>query len=174
VTARTKASPAGYSWLQIVLHWTIAALIIFQLLVNRGMQDAFDDMMDGDLIDSGTWAALHITVGVTVLVLGIMRVVTRLRYGAPPPERRRPLLLNWLATATHLALYGFIFLMPITGALAWFGQSEMSAEVHEFARLLFIGLILVHVAGAFVEQFVFRNDTIIRMLKPARQPGLRR
>jgi cytochrome b561 len=168
VTARTRPSPAGYSWLQIILHWTIAALITFQLLVNRGMQDAFDDMMDGDPVESGTWAVLHIAVGVTVLVLGSIRVVTRLRHGAPPPEPGRLLLLNWLATATHLALYGFIFLMPVTGALAWFGQSEISAEVHEFARLLLIGLILLHVLGAFVEQFVFRNDSIVRMLKPER------
>jgi len=160
-----RSKPRGYSSLQIFLHWTIAALVIFQLLVNRGMQDAFDDMMDGDQVESGAWALLHICVGVSVLVLATIRVVVRLRHGAPPPEKGRPAVIEWLGTATHLALYGLIFFMPITGALAWFGRSEISAEVHEWTRLLFIGLIVLHVLGAFVEHFVFRNGTIMRMLK---------
>jgi cytochrome b561 len=166
MSARTKPSPKGYSALQIALHWTIAGLVIFQLLVNRGMQDAFDDMMEGDLIEDGAWAVLHIGVGVAVLALAIVRVVVRLRSGAPAPELGRPVLVEWLGVATHVALYGFIFLMPITGAFAWFGQSEMSAKVHELARLLLIPLIALHVLGAFVEQFGFRNDTIVRMLRP--------
>jgi cytochrome b561 len=163
-TAKFRAK--GYSRLQILLHWTMAALIIFQLLVNRGMQDAFDDMMDGDRIDSGYWAALHIAVGLAVLALAIVRVAIRLRRGASPPDPDHPVVLVWLSMATHLALYGFIFLIPLTGAFAWFGRSEISAEVHEWARLLLIPLILLHAVGAFVEQFVFHNGTITRMVVP--------
>ena len=58
-----KAAPAGYSLLQIVLHWTIAALVIFQLFVNDGIQHAFDDRMDGDPVEDGAAALLHVAIG---------------------------------------------------------------------------------------------------------------
>ncbi|HHY48583.1 MAG TPA: cytochrome b [Alphaproteobacteria bacterium] len=160
-----RSGPRGYSPLQVALHWAIAALVIFQLLVNRGMQDAFDDRMDGDAVEDAGWALLHIATGLSILVLAIVRVIVRLRHGVPPPAARRGAILNLLANVTHLALYGFIFAMPITGALAWFGRSELSAEAHELGRLILIPLILLHALGAFVEHFAFRNDTLMRMLK---------
>ena len=42
------AAPRGYSRLQIGLHWTIAALIVIQLVYNEPMQRAFDDRVEGD------------------------------------------------------------------------------------------------------------------------------
>jgi cytochrome b561 len=164
-TGAERASPKGYSRLQIVLHWTIAGLVIFQLLVNGGMQDAFDDRMDGDTIEDFGWALLHIAVGIAILLLAVLRVIVRLRRGVPPPESHNA-LINLMASAAHFALYGFIFLMPITGAIAWFGGSDLSAEAHEWGRLLLIPLILLHAAGAFMEHFVFRNASLRRMLGP--------
>lgn len=161
----SEARPTGYSRLQIVLHWTIAALVIFQLLVNGGMQDAFDDRMDGDAVEDMGWAILHISVGVTILALAVLRLFVRLRRGAPPPHDDKPAFINWIGFLTHLALYGFIFLMPVTGAFAWFGGSDFSAELHEFGRLLLIPLIVLHAAGALAEHFFFRNDTLVRMLR---------
>jgi cytochrome b561 len=162
------AAPKGYSQLQILLHWTIAALVIFQLIVNRGMQDAFDDMMDGDQVGDLGWAVLHIGVGITILALAIVRVVVRLKRGAPAAHVSNPPVMNLIGFLTHLALYGFIFLMPLTGAIAWFGRSDFAAQAHELARLILIPLVVLHAAGAFAEHFVFRNDTLIRMLKAER------
>ncbi|HEY9013362.1 MAG TPA: cytochrome b/b6 domain-containing protein [Devosia sp.] len=154
----------GYSPLQVVLHWTIAALVIFQLLVNGGMQDAFDDLLNGDPIEEMNWALLHIGVGVTVLLLAIVRVLARWRLGAPPHEGTSQ-LVRWISWLTHLLLYGFIFFMPSTGALAWFFGIEFSAELHELGRLILIPLIGLHVIGGLVEHFVFQNDTLMRMLR---------
>jgi cytochrome b561 len=166
---RDRDTPAGYSRLQIILHWTIAGLVIFQLLLNGGIEDAFDDRMDGDTVDDLGWAVLHIAVGLAVLGLAVVRVIVRLYRGAPPAHDDNPAFINLLGLLTHLALYGLIFLMPLTGAVAWFGHNDLAAELHEFGRLALIVLILLHVAGAFVEHFVFRNDTIQRMLRPGRQ-----
>ena len=158
----------GYSALQIVLHWTIAALVVFQLLVNEGMQDAFDDRIDRDPVEDMDAALVHITVGLTVLALAVIRLAVRLNLGVPPSHNDKPAILNWLGWATHMALYGFIFLMPLTGAIAWFGGLEFSAELHELGRLVLIPLIGLHVLGALAEHFVFRNDSLIRMLVPKR------
>lgn len=162
------AAPKGYSTLQIALHWIIAALVIFQLLVNEGMQQAFDDRMDGERVEDMGAALVHIAIGVTILVLAVIRLIVRLTRGAPPAHDDKPAIINWIGYATHFLLYGFIFAMPLTGALAWFGGVEASAEIHELGRLVLIPLIGLHIAGALTEHFVFRNDTLMRMLKPGR------
>ncbi len=165
-----KPAPKGYSALQIWLHWLIAAFVIFQLFVHDEMSDAFDDRLDGDRIegDEFAWATLHIAVGLTVLVLAIVRLFTRLARGAPKPHHDKPAVLIWAATATHWLLYGFIFFMPLSGALAWFGKAKFSAEAHEFGQSVLVPLVLLHAAGALAEHFVFRNDSLRRMLSAQR------
>lgn len=162
-----RAAPGGYSLAQIVLHWTIATLVIFQLIFNKPMQEAFDDRIDGEPIDEMGGATIHIAVGVTVLVLAIIRLAIRLTRGAPAAHDDKPAIINWLGYATHFLLYGFIFAMPLTGALAWFLGIELSAEIHETGRLILIPTIGLHVLGALAEHFVFKNDTLIRMLRPS-------
>ncbi len=158
----------GYSALQVVLHWTIAALVVFQLLVNEGMQDAFDDRIEGEAVADMDGAMLHIVAGLAVLALAFVRLAVRFVRGTPHPPADNPVVLTWIGHVTHLLLYGFIFLMPITGAVAWFGGIELSAELHELGRLVLIPLIGFHVLGALAEHFVFRNDTLVRMLVPRR------
>lgn len=156
--------PRGYSRIQIVLHWTIAALVIFQLFVNEAMQRAFAGRLDGQ-IENQNGALLHMVVGLAVLLLAIFRLALRLMRGAPAPYKDTPAILRWLGHATHILLYGFIFLMPLTGATAWFLGLEFAAELHEIGRLILVPAIGLHVVGALVEHFVFRNDTLMRMLR---------
>ncbi|WP_157959680.1 cytochrome b [Devosia submarina] len=157
--------PQGYSRLQIVLHWTIALLIFVQLSINEPMQRAFFERLSGKPLNEIDGAQLHVIVGLTVLVLGIVRVTIRTLRGTPPPHKETPAILNWLAHATHMLLYGFIFGMPITGALAWFLGIPLAAVLHEIGRLILIPAIALHVIGALTEQFVFRNDSLQRMFK---------
>lgn len=176
---RTAAGPApralgvrversGYSLLQIVLHWSIAALIAIQFLFHDAMEHAFDDLVDGAAVsgDQLTGAWLHAGVGATILMLAIVRLFVRWREGAPAVHRDKPVFLVWLAYVTHVALYTFIFAMPIAGAIAWFGLIESVGDIHSFASSLLLPLIGLHVVGALAEHFVFRNDTLKRMLMP--------
>jgi cytochrome b561 len=159
------AARQGYSTLQIALHWIIVALVVFQLLVNNGMADVYNARIDGEA-ETMQWAILHVSVGVSILLLAIIRLIVRLRRGAPPIHRDKPNWLIWLAGATHVLLYGFIILMPLTGALAWFGLIEVSGELHELGRWALIPLIVLHAAGGLAEHFYFKNDSLVRMLKP--------
>lgn len=163
---KAKKQVDGYSTFQIVLHWSIAALVIFQLVFNEPMQKAFDDRIDGEASDDFAGAALHIAVGLTVLALALLRLVVRFYRGAPPAHRDKHPLLLWIGYATHFLLYVFIIAMPVTGAIAWFGWVEASAEIHEIGRLVLIPLIGLHVLGGLAEHFVFRNDSLVRMLRP--------
>lgn len=157
--------PRGYSLIQIVLHWTIAALVIVQLFVNEGMQHAFFDRLGGKEIGDFAGAALHIAVGMTILILAAIRLTIRMIRGAPGAHADAPAILGWLGTAVHVLLYGFIFAMPLTGALAWFFGLETAAELHELGRLILVPAIGLHILGALGEHFVFRNDTLMRMLR---------
>lgn len=156
--------PRNYSTIQIILHWTIAALVIFQLFVNQSIQHAFSDRLDGEPIGEMGVALLHISVGSTVLLLAVVRLAIRLVRGAPAPYADTPAILNWLGQAVHILLYGFIFLMPLTGAVAWFAGIELAAQLHELGRLILVPAIGLHILGALAEHFVFRNDTLKRML----------
>lgn len=157
--------PKGYSRIQIILHWTIAALVIFQLFVNEAMQQAFSDRLDDEHIAEMDGALLHIGVGLTVLAFATVRLAVRITRGAPAPHAGTPAILRWLGLATHVLLYGFIFAMPLTGATAWFFGIEFMAELHEFGRLILVPAIGFHILGALAEHFVFRNDTLKRMLR---------
>lgn len=159
------SAPRGYSTLQITLHWVIAALVVLQLLVNGEVREAFDDRLDGEGEAIGLWALVHIGAGLTVLVLALLRLLVRMKRGAPELDPAVPLVLRWLAHLTHALLYGFIIAMPLTGAIAWFGLAEWSAELHEIGRLILIPAVGAHVVGALVEHFVFRNDSLKRMLQ---------
>jgi cytochrome b561 len=160
------AQPQGYSRLQIFLHWTIALMVLFQLTINEAMQAAFFDRLAGEQFDGARGALLHIVVGLTILVLATVRAIVRTIRGTPPAHKETPAILNWIAHATHMLLYGFIFGMPLTGAIAWFLGVPLAAELHEIGRLILIPAIGFHALGAFAEQFVFRNNSLERMLRP--------
>lgn len=160
-----RTAPDGYSLLQIALHWTIALLVIFQLSFNEEVQKAFRDRADGQASDGELGALLHVVVGLTILALAVLRLIVRLRRGAPEAHATNPRLVNLVGAVAHWLLYGFIFLMPLTGAIAWFTGFELSAELHELGRLILIPLIGAHALGALAEHYVFRTNSLRRMLK---------
>ncbi|RYH12587.1 MAG: cytochrome b [Alphaproteobacteria bacterium] len=163
-----RVAPQGYSLLQIVLHWTIAALVIFQLSVNEDVQDAFKERSDNEPIDGETGALLHIVVGLTIFAFAVLRLAVRLWRGVPEAHSTNPPLINFVGHAAHVLLYAFLFAMPLTGATAWFTGLELSAELHELGRLVLIPLIALHALGGLAEHFVFRTNSLIRMLKSDR------
>lgn len=154
----------GYSAAQIALHWAIVALIGVQLLVNDSMQQGFADRMNGIPGGNG-WAVLHIALGLGVLGLAALRLGLRLTRGAPPPPLDDPALVAWAGMLAHLALYLLMFAMPLTGIVAWFGHSEIAADLHEMGRFLLVILIGLHVLGALAEHFIFGQNTLLRMLR---------
>jgi cytochrome b561 len=148
---------AGYSRAQIILHWLIAALILFQLLVHDGIEEAWRASHMGGA-EAGN-PLPHIVVGSAVLILAAVRLVIRLRHGAPPAPAGQPAALG--------LLYVLLFLIPISGLVAWFGGVQGAALVHGGPlRLLLIALVLVHIVGALVQQFLLRSDVLMRMFRP--------
>lgn len=166
---RVSGEPTGYSATQIVLHWLIAALVVFQLLLGEDIKPAYRAFnRGGEAAPADMFNAnLHVYVGLAVLLLAIWRLAVRLRRGAPALPNEEGVVLKWIASATHFVLYLFIFGMPVTGALAWyFGLSSMG-EVHELAKPVIIVVVGLHAAAALWQHFYGRSDVLLRMLKPS-------
>jgi cytochrome b561 len=161
-----RPQSAGYSSLQIVLHWLIAALVLFQLVFGESMVAATEAAEEGEAI-AGTDAVLataHYWVGLSVLLLVALRFAVRLRQGAPAPLDEKPLLVL-AARATHWLFYALLVVVPVTGLLAVYVNPEVG-EIHQLAKPAFIILIVLHAGAALFHHFVLRDATLRRMLVP--------
>lgn len=117
-----------YSPVAIVFHWTMAALVIFQLFWGWWM---------GRLPVGGDKVAaydLHYLIGVLMLVLAIGRGLWRMLAPGPINDADKP---GWESTAAHVTHYVFytcLFGLPLTG---W---AMISATARE-EDLALVGLI---------------------------------
>jgi cytochrome b561 len=158
--------PAGYSALQITLHWAIAALVIFQILAHDGMEAAWDSFRKHTPLspEDAVFSDLHIYAGIVIFVLALIWIWLRLKRGAPAlPEGEHP-LLKFLARATHFVLYLLIIGMPILGAAGWYLNIPTLVHLHSSGRLLLVPLVIFHAAAAFVQHFWMKSDVLRRMI----------
>ena len=160
----------GYSTAQIALHWTIAVLVVLQIVLHDSIIAVY---AAGRGIGTATeidlfLADLHVAFGIAVFALALLRVALRVRRGVPPPPQDEHPALRMAAQATHLALYALILLMPVTGGLAWFGGVEAMAELHGAGKVAILFLVGLHILGALYQHFYLRTDVLRRMLRPER------
>lgn len=172
-----------YSRVAIAFHWAIAALIVFNLWLGLG-----HDSLPRE------WNVMpaHKAVGITILALTVARIVWRLTHPAPPPPADIQPWERIAARASHIALYGFMLAMPLTGwamvsgakrrPLDWFGAfdipylsvtepiSEWGHDAHELLGWGLIALVVVHVAAALRHHFLLRDNVLARMTPGVRTP----
>ena len=164
----SSAARTGYSRLQIGVHWLTVALVVVQLSVSEGMEAAYDAERGDASPTAFEWflADVHIAAGMTILLLTLFRFALRIWRGAPPlPEDGHP-ALRQAARIVHLAFYVVLILLPVTGALAWFGDIGAMAEIHEALQSLLLALVALHVAGTLYHHVVRRTNLLRRMLRP--------
>jgi len=107
-----RFAPVGrtrYATVAIVLHWLIALAIVAQVSIAWRTDDKTPQGF--------ALIQLHKSIGVTILVLSILRLGWRLT-NPPPPEPAT--LARWervLAKVVHWAFYGIMIGMPLTGWL---------------------------------------------------------
>lgn len=165
--ASGKMAPAGYSPAQILLHWAIMLLVAFQLIFGEAMEEALDAFTEGEPIgaDDAVLADLHLYAGIAILVLVLVRIVLRLKRGAPPPPADSARWETVLAASVHGAFYALLAVVPVTGLLAWYVNPEIG-DLHAFSKPAFIVLILLHVAGVAYHAFLKGDDVVMRMITP--------
>lgn len=103
-----RRGPSTYSSVAIALHWLIAAL----MLTNIGLAWYFTRLKGPAEVAP---LALHKSIGITVLLLTLLRIGWRLTHRSPPLP---PAMKGWerfLARATHYVFYGLLLFMPLSG-----------------------------------------------------------
>ncbi len=103
------ASPRDrYTTVAILLHWLIAAAIIFQILLGWRMGWA----PKNSLLKFGLFQ-MHKSVGITILLLSLARLAWRLFHRAPHLDQ--PAWEAAAAKIVHVAFYGIMIGLPLTG-----------------------------------------------------------
>lgn len=147
-----------------ILHW-LMALMIIGMLVSGLIMGGFP--RDNPLRDQIYF--LHKSFGVAVLLLATLRLSIRMFSYIPPLPEMIPMIEQKLAHLGHLALYFFMFALPISGilmsngygyAVPFFGlelphiieanrdTGKLAREAHEYMAFALMGLIGLHVLGA--------------------------
>jgi len=112
-TAGRPFRASRYTTGAIALHWAIAALIFAQLAGGFAMTRL---LREGTALQFDLYQ-LHKSLGVTVLILTVARVLWRL-FNPPPPEPASVGRIEATAAHTvHMAFYGLLVLIPLSGWL---------------------------------------------------------
>lgn len=166
----TTSAPTktGYAPIQIILHWLIAAIILFQIVFGESMVAATEAAEEGTALSvtDAILATAHYWAGIAILVLVATRLIIRLRMGAPEPIDGNPVLV-FLAKSTHWAFYALLVAVPISGLVTVYINPEVG-DIHQLAKPAFVILIGLHAAAALFHQFILRDGTLRRMLVPAK------
>lgn len=160
----------GYSPAQVALHWIVVALVALQFVAHEGVETWWRAFMRGEPppADSAPLAYMHVGAGILVLMAALARVYLRATRGAPPPPADEPRALQFLAEAVHGLIYVLLFVLPLSGAVAWFLGVRPAGAVHSLLTNVLLAAIALHVAGALFQHFVRRSSVLMRMFRPER------
>ncbi|CCE95658.1 Cytochrome b561 homolog 1 [Sinorhizobium fredii HH103] len=186
-----RNSDHGFGTVTIVLHWTIALLILGLLLIGFVMRRTeIDPALQFSLYQ---W---HKSFGFTALGAGLVRAIWWLVERSPRPVPGLRPLEHVAARETHRILITLGFLTPLAGwAVAsastlnipsfYFNiiviphlplpQSDSSeafwAFTHALLAYAMLALVVVHAAAALYHQFIRGDAVLMRMLRAGSRPS---
>lgn len=161
-----------YSNGAVAFHWITAALVLTQVVIGFTFAEFMDD--GPARANLFTW---HKTLGATILLLTIARLIYRLNNPPPPFPPELPRWERLSAVWNHRAFYFLLIVLPLTGLVAvsgstdtWFtpliggiplpvvpgiskATGDLSGNVHVVLVFTTIALLVLHVAAALKQQF---------------------
>lgn len=180
---KLKNTGSGYGLVSILLHWVMAFLLI-------GLYFLGDYMVDLDYYDDWYHTApdWHKALGLIALALLLLRMGWKYLQTRPAPLASYHAWEITLASLTHAGFYLVLLVVCFSGyfmstakgaavdVFGWFeiaaltrldkDQAALAADVHEISTTVFILMVLLHVAAALKHQFVDKDRTLFRILKP--------
>lgn len=185
-------STSRYSSVAIALHWLIAAFILFEIGLGWRTEGPRQP-------DSFAAFQLHKSIGITILLLSLIRLGWRLVHRPPPLP---PTMKTWESRLAHLTHIGFYLIMiglPLTGWLtvstsriavptllygaiplphipvgaALRDGANSAAEFGHGALVKITYLLLaLHIAGALKHHVVDRSNDAARMIPASARRSL--
>lgn len=190
--ARGHTRQRRYSPVGIGFHWSVAALIVFQLWWGwrTGRLPAGADKLAA--------YEIHVETGLLILVITLLRMAWRIMIPGPINDADKPGWQSTAAHATHFAFYGLLILLPVSGwamlsatapdqtlsiagVVPWpqlpldsltpaqrWTIEERAETVHVWTVVALLALMAVHVGATVKHELVDRDDVLMGML-----PGVR-
>jgi cytochrome b561 len=143
--------------LQRTLHWLMAVCILAMLFIGVGMVSTVAS-------EYLTLVNIHKPLGILILILALIRLVVRLRYGAPPLPLDLPEPMKLAAYLSHYALYALMIAMPLILPLNP-GLHTLLWNAHFYLAFLFFALILMHLAAGLFHGLI-RRDGVFDAMGP--------
>jgi len=162
-----------------IFHWLIVALLLVQYPIGWFMPDLHRDMKPGAAM------TFHISFGIVILLLIVMRFAWRLMHPVAP-ERALPRWQRLGSEAVHWLLYALVLATTLTGWLfasfrGWSvslffvmplpmlaGDNAAAGKaidgLHQAMEWSLLAVIGIHVAAALAHIFVYRDRIMQRML----------
>ena len=177
-----------YGAVAILLHWIMAALLGGLIVMGLYMVRLPDAGFDTRKI---TLILYHKELGLAAFAVAAVRFAWRLGSALPALADTLPDWQKVVARFVHLSFYGFMLALPVTGWLmssaaaipvSVFGifdlpdlvsQNEslfrLLIRVHRWLAYGLLACILAHSGAALTHHFVYRDDTLSKMLASARR-----
>jgi cytochrome b561 len=184
--ATTAAVGTRFTLLSRLLHWSMAAMVIIQLLLGVTMVAA--------LSYYPLLLAIHRPLGLAILAFAVVRLVNRLSHRPPPFLATMSLVERRFATWSEYLMYALLLAQPligwamlsaagspitIYGPIRLPGIAPFNIAMYELLRWCHIGAALslfvvftAHVGVMLFHALVLRDRIIDRMaLWPAKRAG---
>jgi cytochrome b561 len=165
-----------------LLHWATAAAILAMFVLGIWMIyfKPADSALRHRLYN------LHESLGVTILLIVLLRVVVRISRPPPPLPAGMPGAVRLAAAFNHFGLYALLLVMPVIGFLSnnaqgvplvWFelvrlpsaltkddDAAHALSALHWAGALTLFALVGAHLGGAAYHALIRRDDVLQRML----------
>jgi cytochrome b561 len=182
----------GYGGVTKALHWLTFSAILGQFLVGYSMD--FDDHGGGGGDDDESLAALdhghggsgsggggddgygdlfsggfglpelHVVLGLTILGLGVLRVVWRYVGGLPPWAPALSRVERTMEGLLEKALLALLFVIPVSGLLLIGTGEDDYLPLHVGAHVAFFVVVGLHIALVLKHTVIQRDRHLARML----------
>lgn len=174
-----KNTENSYGLVSRANHWLTAILFISALALGIYMHELPDSPDKFQLYD------LHKSIGISIFALMMLRLIW-LKISPNPEQLSKNKFEHILGHATKGILYLAMIFLPISGWLmsnsaghevAFFdlftlpnlvGENETVNDITKFIHGTFgplmILLVLLHIAGAMKHHFLYKDQTLLRML----------
>ncbi|HTV41431.1 MAG TPA: cytochrome b [Candidatus Sulfotelmatobacter sp.] len=171
-------NPTQFAWLSRILHWLMAAMLLTMLFIGVAMV--------ASLGNYHKLVSLHRPLGISILILAIVRLINRKFTTLPPFPPTMSQLERRVATASERLLYALMILLPLVGwgmlsagnyPIVMFGPVQLPPilpahpelyavlrKTHTVLAYLLFLTFLAHLTAVLFHTLVIRDGLLFRMV----------
>ncbi|KGB00714.1 cytochrome b [Leclercia pneumoniae] len=179
-----RNSPTRYGVISLLLHW-VTAIVVYAMF-GLGLWMVTLSYYDGWYHQA---PELHKSIGILLMMGLVIRIIWRHVSPVPPPLQSQTRLTRLAAASAHIALYGILFAILISGYListadgkpiSVFGlfdvpalladagtQADLAGSLHLWLAWSLVVLSVLHGLAAIKHHVIDKDATLTRMLGKA-------